>query len=355
MKSETKIIGWIACIVFVALSFSTISCKKSDNQPSNTDIATDYSIASNWLSIPATLSPVDIFYLYPSSWKKLNASDPMICEIDNPMMLQTAPMQFEKQATAFETVGNVYAPFYRQGDAATVLALPSAEQAILVGGIPTTNATAAFDYYIKHFNNGRPFILVGHSQGSVVLSNILSGYMKENPTVYQKMIAAYVIGCPITSAYLAQNPHLKFAEGPDDVGVIISYNTEAPNISIVNPVLSGLIGNVINPITWTSDETIATTAQGLGSFMPDSAGVFRKVPQYADARIDIAKGVLICSTAGALGAGDGGPNGIYHTFDISFYYYNLRQNAANRANIFLKKINTGQNRTSDKNQHSLLF
>ena len=151
------------------------------------------------------------------------------------------------------------------------------------------------------------------------------------------MIAAYVIGWPITSEYLVQNPHLKFAVGPDDVGVIISYNTEAPNIPIVNPVLSGLIGNVINPITWTRDSTVATTAQGLGSFMPDSKGVFRTVPQYADARIDIAKGVLICSTAGALGAGDGCPYGIYHVLDIALYYYNLRQNAANRANKFLNK------------------
>jgi hypothetical protein len=125
----------------------------------------------------------------------------------------------------------------------------------LVGGIPTTDATVAFDYYIKHLNNGRPFILVGHSQGAIVLSNLLSGYMKENPVVYKNMIAAYVIGWPITSEYLAQNPHLKFAEGPD--------------------------------------ETVATIAQGSGSFMPDSKGIFRTVPQYADARVDIAKGVWI--------------------------------------------------------------
>ncbi|MFZ4592025.1 MAG: DUF3089 domain-containing protein [Ignavibacteria bacterium] len=333
MKSEIRIAGRIVCIAFIALSFCTISCKKTAAQ-SNTDEATDYSIASHWLSIPATLYPVDVFYYYPSSWQKLNASDPIICEIDNPMMLQTAPLQFKKQATAFETVGNVYAPFYRQDDAASTVALPPSEQAKVVGGLPTTAATAAFDYYIKHFNNGRPFILVGHSQGAIVLSNLLSGYLKENPKVYQKMIAAYVIGWPITSEYLAQNPHLKFAQGPDDVGVIISYNTEAPNIPIANPLLAGLIGNVINPITWTRDETVAATTQGLGSFMPDSKGVFGTVPQYADARVDIAKGVLICSTADKLDSLDGCPYGIYHTFDISFYYYNLRQNATNRADKF---------------------
>ena len=257
-------------------------------------------------------------------------------------MLKNAPEKFARQATAYETVGNVYAPFYRQDDAASTLALPSAEQAKVVGGIPTTDATAAFDYYIKHFNNGRPFILVGHSQGAIVLSNLLSGYMKENPTVYKKMIAAYVIGWPITAEYLAQNPHLKFAEGPDDVGVIISYNTQSPDMNGVNSLLNGVIGVVINPISWTRNETVATRAQGLGSLMPDSKGVFRTVPQYADAKVDITKGVVVCSTVdesviAMLASLSGWPRGVYHSFDIPFYYFNLRQNAANRANKFLNK------------------
>jgi hypothetical protein len=313
-------------------------CKK-DDEPVTSDV-TDYSIASHWLSIPANLLDVDIFYYYPTAWHKLNPSDPIICEIDNPLMLAGAASVFGRQATAFETVGNIYAPYYRQDDAASTVALPSEEQAEIVGGIPTRDATAAFDYYIKNFNNGRPYILVGHSQGAIVLSNLLSGYMKENPTAYQNMIAAYVIGWPITLEYLAQNPHLKYAEGPDDTGVIISYNTQSPDMSGVNPLLDGKIGIVINPITWTRDETVATVEQGLGSFLPDSTFVFKPVPQYADALVDIAKGVLVCSTAdedriAILDSLSGLPTGVYHSFDIPFYYYNLRQNAANRANKFL--------------------
>ena len=148
-----------------------------------------------------------------------------------------------------------------------------------------------------------------------------------------------MIGSPITAAYLAANPHLKFAEGPDDTGVIISYNTEAPDvIPANNPVLMGMVGLVINPITWTRDETLATTAQGLGSFMPNSSLQFVPVPQYADARIDQANGVLICSTAdeNALYPFTSGLGlGVYHSFDIPFYYFNLRANAANRVSRFL--------------------
>ena len=99
------------------------------------------------------------------------------------------------------------------------------------------DAFAAFDYYIKNYNNGRPFILASHSQGSNVMIFLLAEYMKEHPEVYKKMIAAYVIGYSVTDDYLAKNPHLKFAEGADDTGVIISYNTEAPSIPGKNPVV----------------------------------------------------------------------------------------------------------------------
>lgn len=331
-----------ASLIFIVLIF-LISCnKETTTTPVESVVATDYSKSTHWLSIPSTYHPVDIFYYYPTAWHKLDESEPIICEIDNPTMLIGSASAFNRQATAFETAGNIYAPYYRQDDAASTVALSSEEQAKIVGGIPTLDATAAFDYYIKHFNNGRPYILAGHSQGAIVLSNLLSGYMKDHPEVYQNMIAAYVIGWPITEAYLAQNPHLKFAEGPDDTGVIISYNTQSPDMSSVNPLLDGKIGIVINPITWTRDETLATVEQGLGSYLPDSNWVLGYVPQYADAQVNIAKGVLECSSAdedriALLDSLSGLPRGVYHTFDIPFYYYNLRQNAENRASIFLNK------------------
>ena len=260
-------------------------------------------------------------------------------------MVQGANLAFGRDATAFEPVGNIYAPYYRQSDV-SVLSLPQDQQVAVIGGIPTADANAALDYYIKHYNNGRPFILAGHSQGSNVLINLLAGYMKDNPKVYERMIAAYVIGYSITPDYLAQNPHLKFAEGPGDTGVIISYNTEAPTIDGTNPVvLPGAIA--INPITWTRDETPATAEQNLGSIRinPDGtvvkndAGEIVPVLDYADARVDIAKGVVICSSADvvALSPGTTSPKGVYHTFDYPFYYFDIRANAADRVDYYLNK------------------
>jgi hypothetical protein len=310
--------------------------------------ATDYSNPNHWLAIPATTDKaVDVFYLYPTAYSKANKSAPNVSEIDDPVMVKGAKAAFARQATAFETVGNIYAPYYRQGDAAYTLSLPLAEHEKLISGIPKTDVFAAFDYYIKNYNHGRPFILAGHSQGSNVMIYLLSEYMKANPVVYARMIVAYVIGYSVTGEYLAANPHLKFATGPDDIGVIISYNTEAPTIGGVNPVtIPG--GIAINPITWTRSEITATAQQNLGSisFNPDGSvmldgdGNYLAVKNLADARVDKARGVIICSTVDITKYSP--PNapslrGIFHNSDYPFYYFNLRENAANRVKIFLSQ------------------
>lgn len=329
-----------ALVVALWASLALVACSGGGSGTSGaSDIprpaAADYSVPAHWLSLPAAIDKeVDVFYLYPTAWSSSDPN-PQICAIDEPSMLVQAPAAFARQATVFETVGNIYAPYYRQDNSSSI------DRWNTIAGIPTLDATAAFDYYIRHYNNDRPFILLGHSQGATVMTNLLSGYLRDHPLVHRRMIAAYVIGSPITTAYLAANPHLRFAEGPDDTGVIISYNTEAPDVNPANnPVLYGMVGLVINPITWTRDETPATTAQGLGSLMPNHALQFVPVPQYADARIDLAKGVLICSSANEeelapITASFG--RGIYHTFDIPFYYFNLRANAANRVNRFFNR------------------
>ncbi|MGA2823552.1 MAG: DUF3089 domain-containing protein [Bacteroidales bacterium] len=319
------------------------SCKKNDTGSQSGTNATDYSQSTHWLSLPATVYKADVFYLYPTAWSNSD-SMPVICTIDNASMLTQAPQAFARQATAFDSIANIYAPFYRQDNSSPVNRLN------VIADIPTLDATAAFDYYIKHFNKGRPFVLLGHSQGATILSNLLAGYLKSNPQVYSRMIAAYVIGSPVTKEYINENTHLKFATGPDDTGVIISWNTEAPDVTGVNPVLYGMVGLVINPINWKRDQTQAPMAEGLGSLFPlPPSFTFVPVAQCADARVDTTKGVLISNILPAsyqtildkIDSTQGFPRGVYHTCDIPFFYYNLRQNAANRIQKWFKN-NQGQ-------------
>ena len=329
---------WLVSAILVLLVMSCgMQTKKAGFIP------TDYSLSEHWLSLPADLSKaVDIFYLYPTAWIPDSATNTLYCAIDNPSMLAGSLHALNTQATAFETSGNIYAPYYRQANAMQTLVLPEDQRWEVLRQEPGKDVVAAFDYYINHYNNGRPFILAGHSQGANVMLFLLSEYMASHPEVYSRMIAAYVTGYPVTAEFMAANKHLKFAEGPDDTGVIISYNTQSPKVLAgTNIVVANNIGLVINPINWKRDATPAPAKESLGSFMPgNTLPYYKKVLDFADARIDTAQGVLICNSVNdsAMATISGGIGlGVYHIFDIPLYYYNLRQNAERRANNFLGK------------------
>jgi hypothetical protein len=333
---KNRIYSSLAIVLIIAI---LSGCSKDEPTPQPNYDVTDYSVEAHWLKIPQVNNTVDVFYLYPTAWKQTDSTKTNYCKINDATMMIGSASAYARQATAFEPYANVFAPYYRQADANYILAMPPEGRDTAMAGIPTADATAAFSYYIEHYNNGRPFILAGHSQGSNVLLFILADYMKQHPDVYHRMVAAYVIGYPVTAEYLASNSHLKFAENADDTGVIISYNTQSPSVKPdSNIVTAGLLGLVINPITWTRTTANAETSQGLGSIMPDTNRIFTRVPQYADAKIDLTQGVLICASADenalySLTKGFG--LGIYHSFDYPFYYYNLQENAANRFEKFL--------------------
>ncbi len=233
-----------------------MNAKADEAAPSAPDDAqnvTDYSKPGNWLTADTSGSkPVDIFYLYPATYQKgSDGSD--YCAVDNVSMIKGASGAFNRQAAAFLPVGNIYAPYYRQADATYVLSMTSIEQQDeAIQEIPAADGIAAFNSYLDHYNNGLPFILAGHSQGSNVLFFVLLE-IKDRPEMLDRMVAAYVIGFSVAQDYLTLDSPLRFASGPDDTGVIISYNTESEGDTKSPVVRPGAIA--INPITWTLSDT----------------------------------------------------------------------------------------------------
>jgi pimeloyl-ACP methyl ester carboxylesterase len=315
---------------------------------------TDYGKRAHWLHLPGkSVKPktVAVFYVYPTAYARVPGG-PIYATLDDPGMMQGAQVAYQRQATAFRTVGDIYAPYYRQIDATYQLSLPFAQQKKNIAGIPSTDVFAAFRYFLKHYDHGRPYILVGHSQGSAVLANLLAKYMRGRPAVYKRMIVAYVPGYPIQRSYLRQYPFLKFAKGRNDTGVIASWNTEAPTIAAPSPVVQpGAIA--INPITWTRKQTEATAAKNRGSIELDPAtsgtpflnadGTIKRFKNVADARVDKARGVVICSTIDASAPPyfrpGGFPMGVLHTFDYPLYFFSVRANAADRvAHFFARNL-----------------
>ena len=294
--------------------------------------ASDYALSENWLNLPVNPDKgADVFYIYPVCWLRSDG-EPPICPIDHPEMRTTARIVLQLQASLFDTVANIYAPYYRQLDGATILNEPDfAVRSRTLDREPAIDIAAAFDYYIKHYNRRKPFILAGHSEGAMLVKKLLFGYLKNNPDIYERMIAAYVIGYSITDREIAENPHVRFAQRADDVGVVISYNTAAPGMTAPNLTAeNGAL--VINPISWTTTETTAAADQNLGAYLYID-GSYTTLPHLADATLNKQRGTLVCSTVNPtdyISAYGFFPEGNYHSFDFAFYYYNLRANAATR-------------------------
>ena len=75
----------------------------------------------------------------------------------------------------------MFAPFYRQYDAAAMIGFSSEQLLAVESGAHKKDSLAAFDYYFTYLNNGRPYILCGHSQGAIMLNFILSEYSLYSP------------------------------------------------------------------------------------------------------------------------------------------------------------------------------
>jgi len=199
---------------------------------------------------------------------------------------------------------------------------------------------AALDYYFEYLNGGRPFILAGHSQGSQMMTYVLTEYMQAHPDYYKRMVAAYALGYSITKKLLNDYPYLKFAEGEDDTGVIISWNTEGEGNANANNfvVEEGAIS--INPLNWMRDETYAGKEACLGARIQNAVtGEFEIIPEAADAQLNVTRGVVVTHTdviAPMDEAMGFGPDS-YHGGDYSLWYSNIESNVQLRVDRYLSE------------------
>jgi len=332
----------IAAILACGTTMMLTSCSgKDDNpvpsNPESEDKAPDYSDKNNWMRQPEPTKDVDVFYVYPTEYVDNSEGASMFAPINDKSLRQESENVYLMQATAYEESANVFSPYYRQVNMASIMKLSREELNAAFASTPKEDVFAALDYYFKNLNDGRPFILASHSQGSIMMSFVLAEYMKAHPEYLERMIAAYVIGYSITEDYLKANPHLKFAEGADDTGVIISYNTEGAGNENNIVVLPGSI--CINPLNWKRDETYASAEENLGGYiLNEKLSKMETVPHAADAQINLKRGVIITTTKVMEPLPGPKPFGYasYHSGDYALYYYNIKANVATRIAAYKK-------------------
>ena len=240
-------------LLFACLSIlmaATISCKRQPQNGETTSI--DYTDTAYWYSIGDETHAADVFYVYPtvSTISYEDNGNSWYADITLPEVREEANdnQRFNKMLYGEY---NFYAPYYRQ----MIFEAYQQPASMLVQLVetPAQDINDAFQYYMTHYNHGRPFFLMGHSQGSQVLIELLKKGMTAEQR--QQMVAAYCIGYHVTTEELAEYPEaLKPATDSLMQGLVIFNSvTDTAAISMVSR--GDVVG--INPTTWTmSTDTI---------------------------------------------------------------------------------------------------
>ena len=237
----------------------------------------------------------------------------------------------------------MYAPYYRQATLADYT-LP-AQEAAPYFDLAYSDVRAAFMHYMQHENNGRPFVLSGFSQGAEMCLRLLKEFGKTD-FVQDNMVACYAIGWRFTPQEAKQYPYISPAQSADDLGTVIMFNSEAPEVTESLMVPQGLKSFCINPLNWRTDAKQAAKTLNAGACFTDYSGnVAREVPQLTGCYIDTGRGVLKVTDVDekyyppVLSVFT---DGVYHLYDYQFFYRNLQQNVNLRVKTFMEE-RQGQN------------
>lgn len=331
--------------------------------------APDYSLSDAWAALPgkkdeADISPVntaypeaqeaataDVFFIHPTG----SASNAYWnIPIDDPQALFSSSEVMKYCASAFNAAARVYAPRYRQ---ATLYAFfeDKTDYGLRAIELAYSDVERAFSYYMKYYNNGRPFILAAHSQGSFHGLRLLQeNIIGKDPM--KRMVAAYLVGGPIPRDI----PGIEISRNGADTGTLIGWNTYTadgdPRFFTEGAIVwsGGAYRRIdgrplvqVNPLSWELGGAMMRADKNPGSIMisaslQDPAELIKAV-----CGADASGKVLIIGEPRAEGLSFpdedadaplfNPKHGDYHNFDYPLFYESIRKNAIDR----VRKFNPG--------------
>ena len=297
------------------------------------------------LEIQTERSPVGptgdfaVFFVHPTSYlNRENWNAP----IGDEEAERIARIYVRGMASPFNAASEIWAPRYRQATMGAFLTdQPEGEQAI---DAAYADVREAFRYFVASVDEDTPIVLAGHSQGSLHLLRLLREEVKGSP-LESRLVAAYVIGWPISVDH--DVPELGFAAcaTPAQTGCIISWSSFAEpadpsrlietyaNSTALNGSLRGDSRIMCtNPLTGTFGGEAPASAN-LGTLVPDdSMATGELVPSAVPARCD-ERGILLIGDPPELGSYVL-PGNNYHVYDIPLFWANTKADVARRVGAF---------------------
>ena len=280
----------------------------------------DYTDSTQWFMIDRG-GEADLFYIISTETDDHMIGDDTchFADTNDPALRKNMLREMVAVDSFYSGKLNYFSPYYRQVSMDS-WAMP--DKAFGLVPIALEDVMQSWDYYLKHLNQGRPFIIAGYSQGAIAVLDIL----KEMPdSVLSQLVAAYVIGFKVTQEDVDTNRNIKLAQDATDTGVLIGFNSVKSPESIIYFTENNVA--CINPVSWRTD-TEPTPFVLYGRRQNDTLSV----------RCDTVSHHLIVDgyTRHRIMPLFGLP-GNYHNMELKLYYPYVRKNMADRVAAFMAK------------------
>jgi hypothetical protein len=294
--------------------------------PFRVDVADVIPKGENWIN--DAKKEIDVFYIYPTMYLKGKTWNADLSNKKLNKSIDNYPVKFH--ASVFNHVARVYAPRYRQS-IAKVWDNPEEPNHKASLDFAYEDVKNAFEYYLKNYNNGRPFIIASHSQGSYHGIQLLKDYF-EDGLLQKQLVAAYLIGYGIDSTFYDNIDYCKTATDNNCYITWASFRHNYEPKESDKKLNSLLYTNVcINPITWNNEKKKIDSQLSEGGIMlslkqkkkrKNSAEIakenfLRVKTKYPVVRLPFVK--------------------VYHVLDYNLFWFDIRKNAMDRSNVYLKK------------------
>ena len=231
---------------------TAFACKPQQRQQNEVEARIDYADTTYWYSYGDTTKAADVFYVYPT------VSTISFADNDSSWFADISFDEVREEANGNQRFNkmlygeyNFYAPYYRQ------MIFEAYQQPAPVldslAQIAAKDVNDAFQYYMAYYNQGRPFFLMGHSQGSQMLIELLKKGMTEEQR--QLMIAAYCTGYHVSAEEIAAYPEALNPATDSTMRGLVVFNSVTDTTAIGMVSRGDVVG--INPTTWTmANDTI---------------------------------------------------------------------------------------------------
>jgi hypothetical protein len=163
--------------------------------------------------------PLDCFYVYPTVSRDQGMNSDL--NVDSSER-GAAQVQFAR----FASVCRTYAPIYRQMTLGAVAAFATGADIEKPAMLAYADVANAWRTYLAKYNQGRPFVLIGHSQGSLMLQQIIKYEIERKPIAKQMKLAilpGYNLYVPVGKRVGGTLKSTPICGSPSETGCVMTW------------------------------------------------------------------------------------------------------------------------------------